>query len=306
MSEVLIVGSVALDTVETPFGRVGRALGGAATYAATAASFFTGVRMVGVVGEDFPEEHLDFLRSRGVDLRGLERVPGKTFHWSGRYVGDLSQAETLATDLNVFADFNPTLPEAYRDTEYVFLANIDPELQRNVLRQVRAPRWTACDTMNFWIAGKRAALLELLEQVHLVLLNDAEARQLTGESDLGRAAQQILQGGPQAVVIKKGAHGAALYTEQPGESFPRWFSVPSYPVPVVRDPTGAGDSFAGGLMGYLAATEDLSEPNLRRAVVYGSVLASFNIEDFSLNRQRTLTREEIEERYEGFRRITAF
>lgn len=306
MSEVLIVGSVALDTVETPFGRVGRALGGAATYAATAASFFTRVRLVGVVGEDFPEEHLEFLRSRGIDLQGLERVPGKTFHWSGRYVGDLSQAETLATDLNVFADFDPTLPEAYRDAGYVFLANIDPELQMKVLRQVRAPKWTACDTMNFWIAGKRAALLELLGQVHLVLINDAEARQLTGESDLARAAQQILQGGAQAVVIKKGAHGAALYTEQRGDRFPRWFTLPSYPVAVVRDPTGAGDSFAGGMMGYLAATEDLSEPNLRRAVVYGSVLASFNIEDFSLNRQRTLTREEIEERYEGFRRMTEF
>jgi sugar/nucleoside kinase (ribokinase family) len=304
-------------------------LGGAATYAATAASFFTGVRVVGVVGEDFPEEHLDFLRARGVDTAGIERVPGgKTFHWSGRYVGDLGKAETLATDLNVFAEFNPTLPEAYRDTEYVFLANIDPELQMNVLRQVRSPKWIACDTMNFWITGKRGPLVELLGQVHLVLLNDAEAQQLTGEPNLTRAAQEILRLGPQAVVIKKGAHGAALYVDcelriancelrspgtnpkseirNPKSEIPQFFSLPSYPVPVVRDPTGAGDSFAGGLMGYLAATDDVSEPNLRRAVVYGSVLASFNVEDFSLHRQRTLTREEIEERYEGFRRITEF
>lgn len=306
MSEVLMVGSVALDTVETPFGKVGRALGGAATYAATAASFFTKVRMVGVVGEDFPEEHLDFLRSRGVDTGGIERVPGKTFHWSGRYGGDMAQAETLATDLNVFADFDPTLPEAYRDTEYVFLANIDPELQMKVLRQVRAPKWTACDTMNFWIAGKREALVELLQQVHLVLLNDAEAQQLTGQPSLTWAAHQVLEYGPRGVVIKKGAHGAALYTERPASRFPQLFALPSYPVPVVRDPTGAGDSFAGGLMGYLAATDDLSEPNLRRAVVYGSVIASFNIEDFSLNRQRTLTWEEIEQRFEEFRKMTEF
>lgn len=300
MPNVLMVGSVALDTVETPFGREERALGGAATYASTAASFFTGARVVGVVGDDFSEEHLNFLRSRGIDTEGIERKAGKTFHWSGVYVGDLGQAETRATDLNVFATFNPTLPEAYRDTPYVFLANIDPELQINVLRQVRAPQWVACDTMNFWISGKREVLEELLQQVHLVLLNDAEAQQLTGEPNLTRAAQEILRRGPQAVVIKKGAHGAALYTPE------AFFFLPSYPVPVVRDPTGAGDSFAGGLMGYLAAQDDVSEPHLRRAVVHGSVVASFNVEDFSLNRLRTLTTEEITARFEDFRRITEF
>jgi len=299
---LLIVGSVALDSVETPSGRVERALGGAAVYSSIAASFFAPVRLVGVVGEDFPKEHIAFLASRGIDTRGLQVIPGgRTFHWKGAYYGDLNQAETIATELNVFRDFNPRLPEDYRRCRFVFLANIDPELQLAVLDQVESPTLTACDTMNFWIEGKKAALLEVLNRVDVAFMNDAEVRLLTGQSNLNRAAEEVHKLGPRYVVVKKGEHGAVMYCN---ESI--CFTAASYPLHQVVDPTGAGDSFAGGFMGYIARVGEINEANLRRAVVYGSALASFNVQDFSLNRLKHLTMEEIHARCEEFRRIVHF
>ena len=299
---VLIVGSVALDSVETPSGKVERALGGAAVYSSIAASFFAPVRLVGVVGEDFPQEHVAFLTSRRIDTRGLQVVPGgKTFHWKGAYMGDLNQAETIATELNVFQSFSPKLPEDYRSSGFVFLANIDPELQLEVLDQIDSPKLTACDTMNFWIEGKKDALLDVLRRVDVAFMNDAEARQLTGEPNLNRAASVIHKLGPRYVVVKKGEHGAVMYCDQS-----MCFTAASYPVHEVVDPTGAGDSFAGGFMGFIARTGEVNEANLRRAVIYGSTLASFNVQDFSLNRFKRLTIKDIDGRYEEFRRIVHF
>jgi sugar/nucleoside kinase (ribokinase family) len=298
--DVLIVGSVALDSVRTPSGEVDEALGGAAVYSAVAASFFAPVRLVGVIGSDFPAEHLDFLRSRQIDLGGLQVERGQTFRWRGFYDYDVNQAHTLATHLNVFEGFRPRLPETYRDSRYVFLANIDPELQLEVLEQVSRPTMTLCDTMNFWIEGKRDVLVEVLRRVDVAFMNDAEARQLCETTSLVRAAHQIIDWGPSTVIIKKGEHGAVMFTES------THFSAPSYPLVEVRDPTGAGDTFEGGFIGYLASTDDVSEANLRRAVVYGSTLASFNVEEFSLNRLRTLTRGEIQARYLEFQRIAFF
>lgn len=300
MAELLVVGSVALDTVETPFGRVEEVLGGAATYASCAASFFAPVRVVGVVGEDFPQEHWEFLRARGIDLEGLQVRPGRTFRWSGFYDFDLNTAHTLRTELNVFEDFQPHLPPTYRSTPFVFLANIDPELQHRVLDQMKAPRFVACDTMNFWIEHRRQRLLELLARVDMVLMNDAEARQLCQTHSLIAAARQLLRWGPRYAVIKKGEHGAMLFGQG------SFFALPSYPLEEVKDPTGAGDTFAGGMLGYLASVEEVSEPTLRRAVAYGSVMASFNVEDFSLNRLRTLTPEEIAQRYAQLHEFTHF
>lgn len=298
---IVVVGSVALDSVETPVGKVESALGGSATYFSTAASFFTkGVKLVGVVGDDFPQEHVDFLRSRDVDLTGLERVSGKTFHWSGRYGENLNVAETLSTELNVFESFAPKLPESYRDTQYVFLANINPELQMDVLKQVRNTKLVVCDTMNLWISERRAELLETIKHVDIFVLNDGEARQLTGESNINKAAKKLLDCGPERVIVKKGEHGSASFTRT------SYFTAPAYPLDSILDPTGAGDTFAGGFMGYLASTDDVSESNIRKAIVYGTVLASFNVEDFSLNRQRSLTRAEIESRFNEVRAITQF
>lgn len=300
-ARVLIVGSVAIDSVRTPLGEAPEALGGAATFSSVAASFFSPVNLVGVVGEDFPEEHLEFLRSRSINLDGLQVQPGKTFHWKGYYDFDLNQAHTEATHLNVFETFRPTIPESYRRSDYVFLANIDPDLQLEVLEQVESPRLTFCDTMNFWIEGKRDALLEVLRRVDVVFMNDAEARELCGTFSLVRAGRQLLEMGPRAVIVKKGEHGAVLFTRDG-----HFFSAPSYPLEEVRDPTGAGDTFAGGFIGYLAAQQDASPATLRRAVIHGSVLASFNVEDFSLGRMRTLTHDEIRGRYEEFQRISFF
>jgi len=299
-SPVLIVGSVALDSVQTPAGSVEDALGGAAVYSSMAASFFAPVRLVGVVGHDFPQQHLEFLRSRNVDLEGLQLEDGETFRWSGYYDFDINQAHTLATHLNVFENFRPQIPPSYRDSPYVFLANIDPELQLEVLDQVANPKLTLCDTMNFWIQGKRDALIQVLERVDVAFMNDAEARQLCETASVVRAAQQIMEWGPSTVIIKKGEHGAVMFT---GSTH---FSAPSYPLVEVRDPTGAGDTFEGGFIGYVASTGDVSEPNLRRAVVYGSTLASFNVEDFSLDRMRRLSHDEIQERYREFQRIAFF
>ena len=297
---ILVVGSVAFDSVETPFGKVDEVLGGSATYFSSSASFFSDVNLVAVVGEDFPDAHLDFLRSRNVDLAGLQRAPGETFRWRGRYGYDLNEAQTLDTRLNVFQDFRPDLPENYRDADFVFLANIDPELQLEVLRQVRKPRLVACDTMNFWISGKRAALLETLKHVDILVINEAEARQLAEEANLSRAARRILDLGPETVVIKRGEYGVIMFNAH------SIFAAPAYPLEEVFDPTGAGDTFAGGFMGYLAANRNLAEQSLRRAIVFGSVMASFTVEDFSLNRLRELDYAAIEDRYHRVRLLTEF
>jgi len=297
---LLAVGSVALDSLETPFGRREGVLGGSASYFSVCASFFGPTRMVAVVGEDFPEEHVGFFASRGIDVDGLVRKPGRTFRWRGRYEFDLNTAHTLDTQLNVFAEFRPELPEHYRDSEYVFLGNIDPDLQRAVLDQVRAPRFVACDTMNFWIESKRESLLRTIKRVDLLFVNDAEARQLAGEHNVVKAARTILSFGPRAVVVKRGEYGAIFFS---GEEV---FAASAYPVPAVFDPTGAGDSFAGGFMGYVARSRRADHPTLRRAIVLGSVLASFTVEQFSLERLRTLGAGEIRARYAEVRRLAHF
>jgi sugar/nucleoside kinase (ribokinase family) len=297
---LLAVGSIALDSVETPFGRRDDVLGGSATYFSTAASFFLPVRLVATVGADFPDEHVAFLRARGVDLAGLERRPGRTFRWKGRYSFDLNAAETLETQLNVFGDFRPVLPDAYRDSRYVFLGNIDPDLQRQVLDQVQAPRFVACDTMNFWIDSKRESLLKALRRVDLLFVNDAEARQLAGEHNVVRAARRILGLGPRAVAVKRGEYGALFFA---GDHV---FAASAYPLASLFDPTGAGDSFAGGFMGYLARCGRDEPAVLRRAIVMGSVLASFAVERFSLERLSTLGRDEIRARYAEFRQLAHF
>jgi sugar/nucleoside kinase (ribokinase family) len=297
---LLAVGSVALDSLETPFGAREEILGGSASYFSTAASFFGPTRVVAVVGEDFPEEHVRFLASRGIDLDGLVRRPGRTFRWKGRYEFDLNTAHTLDTQLNVFAEFRPELPQHYRDSEFVFLGNIDPDLQRAVLDQVRGPRFVACDTMNFWISSKRQSLLETLRRVDLLFVNDAEARQLAEEHNVVKAAQRILSFGPKAVVVKRGEYGALFFS---GEEV---FSACAVPLASVFDPTGAGDTFAGGFMGYLARNGRLDHGVMRRAIVLGTVLASFTVERFSLDRLRELTPEEILARYAEARRLAHF
>ena len=290
---ILVVGSVGLDDVKTHVGKVENVLGGSAIYFSTAASFFyDSIRLVAVVGDDFPQEHLDFLEARGIGLEGLEQIEGgRTFRWGGDYTGDLNAATTLFTDLNVYGDFDPKLPEMYKDTPYVFLANINPELQLNVLRQATTPKLIVCDTMNLWINNSLDALMQTLGEVDILILNDGEARLLTGEDNLIRAGRQILTYGPDRVVIKKGEHGAITLTDS------TFFAAPAYPLESVSDPTGAGDSFAGGFLGYLASVGETSEAMIRKAIIYGTVVASFNVEDFSLNRQRRLTRSEIEDRY---------
>jgi sugar/nucleoside kinase (ribokinase family) len=299
VAELLVVGSVALDSVATPFGTVREALGGSATYFSYSASFFTGVRLVATVGEDFPKEHLDLLRGRNVDLSGLQVSRGRTFRWAGEYGYDLNEAKTLDTQLNVFADFKPVLGPDLRSVPYLFLANIDPVLQLDVLRQMaKRPRLVALDTMNFWIQGKKSDLLRVLREVDVVTINDGEARQLAGEPNLIRAARAIAAMGPKTVVVKRGEYGALMLCDD------RFFMAPAYPLESVYDPTGAGDTFAGGFIGYLAAIDRLDAMTLRRAVVYGSVMASFTVEDFSLNRLGRLTSEEIAERYDAFQALT--
>jgi len=297
---ILVVGSVAFDSVETPFGKEDNILGGSATYFSTSASFFTDVNLVAVVGDDFPQEHVDFLGSRDIDLRGLARVSGKTFRWKGKYGYDLNDAQTLETDLNVFADFKPRIPAEYAATDYLFLANIDPDLQMEVLNQVATPRIVACDTMNFWISSKPAALKKVLERVDILIINEGEARQLSGEANLVKAARKVLSLGAKTLIIKRGEYGVLMFN---GSSI---FAVPAYPLEEVFDPTGAGDTFAGGFMGYLANTGDISEDGIRQAIIFGSVMASFNVEDFSLNRLKRLDYREIEERYRAFKAMTHF
>ncbi|MGQ0560822.1 MAG: PfkB family carbohydrate kinase, partial [Gemmatimonadota bacterium] len=285
---LLVVGSVALDTIETPFGVANEALGGSATFFSAAASLFCKVQLVGVVGNDYPTGDLQFLAQRGVDLAGLEQVAGESFRWAGVYSYDLNSRETRDTRLGVFADFKPRIPESFRDAEWVFLGNIDPDLQHEVLDQVRAPKLVACDTMNYWIAGpKRESLVRLLSRVDVLLVNDTEARELSGDHNLLRAARWIHRQGPRLVIVKKGEHGAIMYSRD------FIFFAPGYPLEEVFDPTGAGDAFAGGFMGYLARAKSLDAAHLRRAMVYGSTLGSFAVERFSIDRLRDLTPEEI-------------
>jgi len=300
VTKLLVVGSVALDSVKTPFGEVEEVLGGSAAFFATAASYFTKVSLIAVVGEDFPDAHLSFLRERGVDLAGLERRPGETFRWRGEYSYQLNEAKTLETQLNVFETFRPQVPARYRSPDMLFLANIDPDLQHSVLEQLKRPRLVACDTMNFWIDGKRDALIRLLTEVDLLMINDGEARALGQSPNLVTVSRAILAAGPKAMIIKRGEYGVLMFSGD------RVFAVPAFPLEQVKDPTGAGDCFAGGFMGYLASIEDLSDDALRRAVVYGSVMASFAVEAFSLDRLRVLDYKEIEARFAAFKRMTFF
>lgn len=301
---ILVVGSVAYDSVSTPAGEVEEALGGSATYFSVAASFFTPVWLVACVGRDFRPQDRYFLESRGVDLAGLQTLDGETFRWKGRYGWNLDEAETLATHLNVFADFNPELPNRYRSAEFVFLANIDPVLQRRVLAQVRAPRLVAADTMNYWIEGSFNELLETLRLVQVLIINEAEARQLSQEVSLVRAARKIMGWGPRAVVIKRGGAGVLVFSTHRGEL--DVFGLPAFPLEEVVDPTGAGDTFAGGFMGFLAGVGRTDPMALRQAAVLGSVMASFNVESFSLDRLRTLTFPEVTERFKQFERLAFF
>jgi len=297
---LLVVGSVAFDSVKTPFGVADDVLGGSATYFSTAASYFTDVNLVAVVGDDFPDKHVNFLKSRRIDVSGLQHAPGRTFRWKGEYGFDLNEAHTLETHLNVFEQFKPQIPEGYKTSDVVFLANIDPVLQREVLHQMESPKLVACDTMNFWIGGKRDELVKTLAEVDILLINESEARELAGEPNLVKAARVIKGMGPDTLIIKRGEYGALMFGEDGA------FSAPAYPIESVFDPTGAGDSFAGGFMGYLDNVKNFDERSLRQAIVFGSVMASFNVEDFSLNRMRSLDYKEIEARYREFRRLTVF
>jgi sugar/nucleoside kinase (ribokinase family) len=300
---LLVVGSIALDTIETPFGRADRVAGGSAVYISAAASYFTApIRLVGVVGSDFPKSEIEFLESRGIELEGIQVVEGgKTFHWSGRYHYDLNERDTLETQLNVFESFNPVLPESYRKSRYVLLGNIDPILQRRVIESMeRKPDLIICDTMNFWIQGKHADLLETLKKVDILIVNDSEARQLASEPNLVRAAKKIMRLGPRIVIIKKGEHGALLFTNG------TVFSAPAFPLESIYDPTGAGDAFAGGFIGHLARTEDFSDDNLKRAVIYGSVLASFCVGKFGIEGLKDLSEIEILGRYRDFIELSRF
>lgn len=297
---LLVVGSIALDSVETPFGSTADALGGSAVFFSYAASLLHPVQMLGVVGSDFPQSALERLAGRGVDLAGVQRVAGESFRWKGKYSYDLQNRETLETRLGVFANFVPRLPEQFRNARYVFLGNIDPELQLSVLDQIPNARLVACDTMNYWIHSKRDVLLQLLRHVNLLMVNDSEARELSGDWNIYRAARWILERGPEMVVIKQGVFGAVLIN---GHEI---FYVPAFPLEQVFDPTGAGDAFAGGFMGHVARTEDLSQDNLRRAMVYGAAMGSFAVERFSVQRFEEIGPAEVTVRVREFSRLVYF
>ena len=304
---VLITGSVALDSVKTPGEEHHDLLGGSASYASVAASFFVPVNMVGIVGTDFPKKYVELYRQHGINLDGLQIVDGKTFRWSGEYEWDLNNRRTLSVCLNVFETFQPTLPAGYKTTPYVFLANISPQLQMHVLAQVERPKFIVADTMNLWIETQRDALAELLPQVDCLVLNESEAREFTKQTSLIKAGRQLLKlgskdssRGPKYVVIKKGEHGCLLFAND------LFFSAPAYPLEDIHDPTGAGDCFAGGFTGYLAKADRIDHDSLRKAVIYGSVVASYCVEAFSLGRLQTLTQPEIEERYQLFKQMSHF
>jgi sugar/nucleoside kinase (ribokinase family) len=298
---LLVVGSMAFDAIETPFGKVDRTVGGAASYFALAASYFAPVRVVAIVGEDFTEKERAIFRGRRIDLTGVEQAQGKSFFWAGRYSQNMNERTTLATELNVFANFNPTLPDSYCDSSFIFLGNIDPTLQRSVLAQVRCkPKVIGLDTMNYWIERTPAELRETLKHTQILMINDDETRQLTGEHNLLRAAKHVFKLGPRTLVIKRGEHGALMVHDK------FIFSVPAFPLEEVHDPTGAGDSFAGGFMGYLAGAGRVNNETLRRAMVYGSVLGSFAVERFGVERLTRLKRAEINKRAHLFSKLTAF
>ena len=305
MKKVLIVGSIGLDSLKTPFGERKDILGGSVSYASIAASLFTSVNMVGVVGNDFPTQYIDLFKSRNINIAGLECKNGETFKWKGFYEYDMNQAHTVDTQLNVFADFNPVLPPDYMDSDFVFLANIHPALQLNVLNQFGKDKFTMADTMNLWISTTKDELLEVIKRVNLMLLNEGEARQLCGTPNLIAAANQILSMGPDYVIIKKGEHGALLFSKS-GNRAGEIFSSPAYPLEIIKDPTGAGDTFAGGFIGYLAQAGEINSSNLRKAVVVGSALASFTTEDFSLDKLKTVTCDDLCERYCEFERLSSF
>lgn len=295
-----VIGTVALDTVETPFGKITDGLGGSATHFSAAASFFTPLALVAVVGEDFPEAHIEYLRSRNINVEGLTRLKGSTFRWKGRYEADLNTAHTLETHLNVLLQFDPVLPASVKKNKLLFLANVDPKSQYKVIDQVEGKPFIAADTMNYWITGHREELLKMLRRVDMLVINEGEARMLADEANLLKASRIIREMGPKILVIKRGEYGAlAFYQDQ-------IFNAPGLPLEDIQDPTGAGDSFAGGMMGYLAKTQDFSFNNLKKAIIYGSVMASFNVEQFSLDRLKSLTPEEIETRYVSFRNLAHF
>jgi sugar/nucleoside kinase (ribokinase family) len=302
MTPILAVGSVAYDTIKNPFGEASRVVGGSATYFSVAASFFTDVRLVAVVGEDFADQGASVFQGRSIDLTGLQTVPGETFRWKGEYGFDLNTRETIYTKLNVFEQFRPDIPEAYRSSPLVFLGNIHPRLQLDVLDQVVEPRLVAADTMNYWIEGTPEELHEVLKRIDVLIINDSEARELSREANLVRAARSIRSMGPGTVVIKRGENGVLMTC--PGEV--EFFAAPAMPLEEVFDPTGAGDTFAGGFMGSVATCGELTEAAMNRAIIYGSALASFAVEDFSLDRLLRLTPEEIKERFRHFKRLTHF
>jgi sugar/nucleoside kinase (ribokinase family) len=291
---------VAFDSIETPFGSAERILGGSASYFALAASFFTPVRIVGVIGEDFPAEYIELFKRRDIDIEGVKREKGETFHWRGRYHEDINVRDTLELHLNVLSGYVPRLPERYRDAEYVFLGNIDPVMQIEVLNQIRRMKLLACDTMDHWIRESAESLKKVLERIEMLVVNDSEARLLSGESNIVRAARAILKMGPKVVLIKRGEYGVLQFSDS------QVFATPAYPLEEVFDPTGAGDSFAGGFLGQLARSGDQSQRGIRRAIVYGSVVASFTVEDFGVKRLTTASLPDIEERFERFVELTDF
>jgi sugar/nucleoside kinase (ribokinase family) len=297
---VLVVGTVAFDSIETPFGAAERILGGSASYFALGASFFTPVRIVGVIGRDFPPDYLELFARRGIDLDGIQRADGNTFHWRGRYHEDINVRDTLELHLNVLTGYVPQLPPRYRETEYVFLGNIDPEMQMEVLNQIERMKLVACDTMDHWIRESAASLQRVLKRIEVLVINDSEARLLSGENNIVRASRTILKMGPKVVLIKRGEYGVLQFSDS------SIFATPAYPLEEVFDPTGAGDSFAGGFLGQLARSGDDSQRGLRRAIVYGSVVASFTVEDFGVQRLVTASLADVEERYQRFLQLTDF
>jgi sugar/nucleoside kinase (ribokinase family) len=302
---IVAVGSVAFDTIASPSGKVEGVLGGAATYFALAASYFTDVRVVAIVGEDFTAEHENVLKKRGIDTRGIEHAKGKTFRWGGQYHDNLNEAKTEFTDLNVFQNFQPHIPSHYQDSQFLFLGNIQPELQATVRREMKTARLTGGDTMNYWINTARPQLIETLKLIDVLLINDTEAKSLAGETNLPRAAQKVLAMGPQALVIKHGEYGATIFFREGAFGVGRHpFRAPALPIEEVKDPTGAGDSFAGGFMGYIASQEELSREVLKRALFYGGVMGSFAVERFGTERLQSLTREQIDARFQIFRELT--
>jgi sugar/nucleoside kinase (ribokinase family) len=298
---ILVVGSVAIDSIKTPFGERDEALGGSATFFSMSASFFDKVNIIATVGEDFPAKYIKLFENRPVGIEGLHIVKGgKTFRWKGEYRQDLNTAHTIYTHLNVFQDFKPEVPKDLKDTEYVFLANIDPVLQLSVLKQMKKPKLVACDSMNYWIENKKSDFVKLMDKIDILLLNEGEARMFTGEANLMKAARLIVAMGPKAVVIKKGEHGAIYFSHD------SYFVAPAYPLETLYDPTGAGDTFAGGMVGYLAKAGRSDDATIRNSVVYGSILASFAVEDFSVNRLLEISMKDIQARFEHFKSITRF